>query len=113
MAQQLWVMLLAVLLSMFSNYCVIYFHASAGQRNRIPGIEDYQQIENMSFDFNNIERSQTFNVTIFEDDVPECVEELNVMLSLQDPSLANQVMVEPAVATVRILDNDSKCAFYD
>jgi len=45
---------------------------------------------------------------ICEDNVPEGVEELNVTLSLQDPSLANQVMVDPAVATVRILDNDSK-----
>ena len=69
---------------------------------------DYQQIENMLLDFNNTERSQIFSVMIAEDDVPEGVEELNVMLSLQDPSLANQVMVEPAVATVRILDNDSK-----
>ena len=101
-------MLLAIFLSIFSNYCVIYFHASAGQRNLIPGIEDYQQIENMLLDFNNTERSQTFNVTIFDDDVPEGVEELNVMLSLQNQSLANKVMVEPAVATVRIWDNDSK-----
>jgi len=38
----------------------------------------------------------------------EGVEELNVMLSLQSQSLANQVMVEPAVATVRVWDNDSK-----
>ena len=67
----------------------------------------------MSLDFNDTERSQTFNVTIYEDDVPEGVEELNVTLSLQDPSLANQVMVEPAVSTVRILDNEGKCAFYD
>jgi len=59
-------------------------------------------------DFNNTERSQTFNITIFDDDVPEGVEELNVMLSLQNQSLANQVMVDPAVATVRIWDNDSK-----
>jgi len=72
---------------------------------------DYQRIENMLLDFNNTERSQIFSVMIAEDDVPEGVEELNVTLSLQDPSLANQVMVEPAVATVRIWDNDSKCAF--
>jgi len=62
----------------------------------------------MSLDFNNTEHSQTFSLTIYEDDVPEGVEELNVMLSLQDPNLADQVIVEPAVATVRILDNDSK-----
>jgi len=45
---------------------------------------------------------------MFEDDVPEGVEELNVTLSLQDPGLANWVVVEPAVATVRIWDDDSK-----
>jgi len=39
---------------------------------------------------------------MFEDDVPEGVEELNVTLSLQDPSLANSAVVESAVATVRI-----------
>jgi len=39
---------------------------------------------------------------MFEDDVPEGVEELNVTLSLQDASLVNLVVVEPAVATVRI-----------
>ena len=59
-----------------------------------------------------MERSQTFSLTIYEDDVPEGVEELNVMLSLQDPNLANQVIVEPAVATVRILDNDSKFSWF-
>jgi len=108
MAQQVWVMLLVVFSSIFSNYCVICFHSSAGQHNCTPGIEDYQQIENMLLDFNNTGRSQTFNVMICEDNVPEGIEELNVTLSLQDPSLANQVMVEPAVAIVRILDNDRK-----
>jgi len=88
-----------------NNWCVIYFNASAG-------IEDYQQIENMSLDFNNTEHSQTFSLTIYEDDVPEGVEELNVMLSLQDPNLADQVIVEPDVATVRILDNDSKFSWF-
>ena len=48
-------------------------------------------------------------MVIYEDDVPEGVEELNITLSLQDPSLANRVMVIPDVATVRIRDNDSKC----
>ena len=48
-------------------------------------------------------------MVIYEDDVPEGVEELNITLSLQDPSLANRVTVRPAVATVRIRDNDSKC----
>ena len=45
---------------------------------------------------------------IYYDDVPEGVEELNITLSVQDPSLANKVIVRPAVATVRIWDNDSK-----
>jgi len=76
-------------------------------------IEDYQQIENMLLDFNNTERSKIFSVVIVDDEIPEGVEELNVTLSLQNQSLANQVTVEPAVATVRILDNDGKCAFYD
>ena len=58
--------------------------------------------------FGNAQRVQTFSVTIFEDKVPEGVEDLSVMLSLRDPRLATQVMVEPAVATVRIRDNDSK-----
>ena len=79
-------------------------------------IDDYQQIESNrstpgstpSLDFNNTQRFQTLVVMIFEDEVPEGVEELNVTLSLQDPSLESQVMVEPAVATVRIRDIDSK-----
>ena len=45
---------------------------------------------------------------IYEDDVPEGVEELNITLSLQDPSLADKVTVRPAVATVRIRESDSK-----
>jgi len=92
--------------------CVIYFHASAGQHYCLPGIEDYQQIENMSLHFNDTQRSQSFSLMIFEDDVPEEVEELNVTLSLQDSSLANQVVVEPAVATVRIQDDDSKFSWF-
>ena len=47
-------------------------------------------------------------MVIYEDDIPEGVEELNITLSLQDSSLANRVIVAPAVATVRIRDNDSK-----
>jgi len=66
----------------------------------------------MSLGFNNTEHSQTFSLTIYEDDVPEGVEELNVTLSLQDPNLADQVIIEPAVATVRILDNDSKFSWF-
>jgi len=47
-------------------------------------------------------------VVIYDDDVPEGVEELNITLSLQDTTFANRVTVSPAVATVRIRDNDSK-----
>jgi len=66
----------------------------------------------MSLHFNDTQRSQSFSLTIFEDDVPEEVEELNVTLSLQDSSLANQVVVEPAVVTVRIQDDDSKFSWF-
>ena len=58
--------------------------------------------------FGNTRHLQTFDITIFKDKVPEGVEELNVTLSLQDRRIATQVIVEPAVATVRIRDNDSK-----
>lgn len=85
----------------------------------MPGIEDYQQICNnrdrngsiLSLDFSSNtqhSQSQTINVTIFEDDVPEGVEELFVVLSLQDQTLANTVNVTPAMVTVRIRDNDRK-----
>jgi len=47
-------------------------------------------------------------VLVYEDDVPEGVEVLNVTLSLQDPTLSNRVIVTPAVVTVRIRDSDSK-----
>ena len=75
---------------------------------RPAGHRDFQQIENKLLDFENTRRSQAFTVTIFDDDIPEGTEELNVTLSLENPNLANQVMVEPAVATVRIRDNDGK-----
>ena len=86
--------------------------ASAGRFDPvIPGTHDYQEIAPGSvlpWDFEDSRRSQTFSVVIYEDDIPEGVEELNITLSLQDPSLANRVTVRPAVATVRIRDNDSK-----
>ena len=86
--------------------------ASAGRFDPIiPGIHDYQEIAPGSVlprDFEDTRRTQTFNVVIYEDDVPEGVEELNVTLSLQDPRLSNRVTVTPAVATVRIRDSDSK-----
>jgi len=90
--------------------------SSAIWRDFIPGIEDYQQIQNntpgyiLSLAFENTRHSQTFSVEIFEDGVPEGVEELNVILSLQDPSIVNLVNVTPAVATVRI--NDSKLYWF-
>ena len=78
--------------------------AAAGQC----GIEDYQHISCTPLCYNNTQRPQTLTVIIFDDGVPEGVQELNVTLTLQDPNLANQVMVEPAVATVTIRDNDSE-----
>ena len=94
--------------------------ASAGQFGlHIPGFQDYQQIENNSpgsilpHDFEDSQRLQTFSVVIYEDDVPEGVEELIITLSLQDPSLASRVTVRPAVATVRIWDSDSKLDMHD
>jgi len=81
------------------------------RRDPIPGVEDYQQIMGMGLNFNNVDRSQIFNVMIFEDAVPEDVESLNVNLIL-DPATAGianlRVIVDPAVATVRIRDNDRK-----
>ena len=86
--------------------------ASAGQFDPIiPGSHDYQEIAPgnvLQHDFEDTQRTQTFNVQIYEDDVPEGVEELNVTLSLRDPRLSNRVIVTPAVATVRIRDSDSK-----
>ena len=86
--------------------------ASAGRFDPIiPGLHDYQEIAPGSVlprDFEDTRRTQTFNVQIYEDDVPEGVEELNVTLSLRDPRLSNRVIVTPAVATVRIRDSDSK-----
>ena len=103
------------------HYCAVLLlcpesrPASAGPfYPSIPGFQDYHQIENnspgsiLSCKFEDTRHSQTFNVVIYEDEVPEGVEELNITLSLQDPHLANRVTVMPAVASVRIRDNDSK-----
>ena len=65
----------------------------------------------MPLRFDDAQRSQTFNVAIFEDTVPEDVEELNVTLILDPTSIGivgERLNVAPAVATVRIRDNDSK-----
>ena len=76
-----------------------------------PGIEDYQQRVNMVLNFSDARCSQIFDVTIFDDAVPEDVEELNVTLIL-DPAtvgiVGEGVEVYPPVATVRIRDNDRK-----
>ena len=81
------------------------------RRDPIPGVEDYQQIVNLALQFNDAQRSQIFNVEIFEDAVPEGVEELNVTLILDPASVGivgERVSVTPALATVRIRDNDRK-----
>ena len=73
-------------------------------------MEDYQQII-LPLIFSNVTRSQTFNVMIFEDAVPEGIEELNVTLALDSSSMgivSERVTVSPSVATVRIRDNDRK-----
>ena len=66
---------------------------------------------NMVVNFNDQQCSQIFNVEIFEDAVPEDVEELNVTLILDPTSIGivgERLNVAPAVATVRIRDNDRK-----
>ena len=60
--------------------------------------------------FVDAQQSQTILVPITDDNVTEGVEELTVRLSLQD--MATSVNVTPAVATVRILDDDSKLMTY-
>ena len=60
--------------------------------------------------FVDAQQSQTILVPITDDNVTEGVEELTVRLSLQD--MATSVNVTPAVATVRILDDDSKLLAY-
>ena len=58
--------------------------------------------------FNQTQRSQNFTLPIYMDDVPEGVEELNVLLSLQPSVPSTSVNVTPALATVRIHDFSSK-----
>jgi len=64
-----------------------------------------------SLQFVDAQRSQTISVTITDDNVTEGVEELTVRLSPQDMELSTSVNVIPDVATVRILDDDSKLPF--
>ena len=104
--------------------CAASYSAIETIRNPIPGIEDFPQIvdgfyytfQEMPFDilefivlnqmFKETQRSQTFTFPIFVDDVPEGVEELQLILSLQpvDQLSEGSVNITPAVATVRIQD---------
>ena len=119
---------------MFISVLFLYLPSTASQsvietlRSPIPGIEDFPRIidgayytfQEMPFDilefpilhlmFNGIRRSQTFTLPIFVDDVPEGVEELQLILSLQPDDQLPQglVNVTPAVATVRIHDSSCK-----
>ena len=61
-----------------------------------------------SMRFEGAQHSHIVLVTIIDDNITEGVEELNVSLSLEDMGLTNSVNVTPAVATVRIQDNDSE-----
>jgi len=112
-----------VLYMFFHNYCLCTFPCPGSRPSSTPilaGIHDYQQILNsrstptsrrvLSIPFSDTDRLQNFNVVIFEDPVPEGVEDLNITLSLSsdDMNLEGQVIVSPAVATVRIRDNDRK-----
>ena len=119
---------------MFITILFLYFPCAASHsaidtfRNPVPGVEDfprivdstYYTVQEMPFDilefsilnqmFNETQRSQTFSFPIFVDDVPEGVEELQLMLSLR-PDLQlpeGAVNVTPAVATVRIRDLSCK-----
>ena len=83
------------------------------RRDPRPGIEDYQQIANAELQFDDSQRSQILDVEIFEDAVPEGVEELTATLILDPTSVGivpERVNVTPAVATVRIRDNDREFA---
>ena len=108
-------MMLINFLAVFRNSYFPYSGSrptSAACRDPRPGIEDYQQIVNTTLYFSDAQHLQTFGVMIFEDAVPEDVEELNVTIIL-DPTtsigiVGERVSVTPAVATVRIRDNDCK-----
>ena len=103
--------MLVIVSTIFNNYtfpCPGSRPTFASRRNPRPGIEDYQQIVNMALQIDDAQRSQIFYVEIFEDAVPEGVEELNVTLILDPTSKGNvgeRLNVAPAVATVRIRDN--------
>ena len=108
--------------------CAASYSAIDTLRNPIPGVEDFPRIANgiyytfqeMPFDipefrvldemFNGTQRSQTFTFPIFVDDVPEGMEELQLILSLQpnDQLPEGSVNVTPAVATVKIRDFSCK-----
>ena len=73
-------------------------------------VSRFRQFIILNETFGNTQRSQTFTLPIYLDDVPEEVEEFNLTLSLlPDTTLRpGSVTVSPAVATVRIQDNDCK-----
>ena len=113
-------------LHVFPRLLFVYFLCPGSRPSRTPilaGIHDYQQILNsrsaltstsvLSIAFSDTNRLQNFSVVIFEDPVPEGVEDLNITLSLSsdDMNLEDRVIVSPAVATVRIRDNDRKFDF--
>ena len=73
---------------------------------------DYASLTNFRLGpFNNSIRQLSFNVSIWNDNIPEDDEMFNVSLTL-DPAdqarLGNRVRVSPDVATVMIQDNDGK-----
>ena len=122
---------------MFITVLILYLPYAASHsaletfRNPIPGVEDfprivdsiYYTIQEMPFDilefsvlnqmFNETQRSQTFTFPICVDDVPEGVEELQLILSLRadDKLPEGAVNATPAVATVRI--QDFSCKFIE
>ena len=107
-----------MLLNFLKLFSIIYTFPCPGSRPRTairrdprPGIEDYQQIVNTTLKFEDEQHSQIIDVTIFEDAVPEDVEELNVTLILDPPFMGivrERVIVDPPMTTVRIRENDGK-----
>ena len=69
---------------------------------------EFRTIRILNNVFNQTQRSQNFTLPIYIDDVPEGVEELNLILSLQPGIPSSSVNVTLAVATVRIHDLSSK-----
>ena len=68
----------------------------------------FQTIRILNNVFNQTQQSQNFTLPIYIDDVPEGVEELNLLLSLQPGIPSTSVNINPIVVTVRIHDLSSK-----